>query len=128
MLAIKKSEVEDLLLTHPTLAVNLVKVVGAALRLVSELLVDSRSQRTEVRLARALLRLAQNCGEQSLKGVALQVKIPHQELANMIGCCRQTVNAILRDFESNGLISIDRRSITVTDVTGLLSFAGLSGH
>lgn len=128
VLALKKAEVEDLLLTHPTVAVNLIKVLGAGLRLLSELLVDSRSLRTEVRLARALLRLAQNCGQQSLKGVTLQVKIPHQELANMIGSCRQTVNAILRDFESNELISVDRRSITITNATSLLSYAGLSAN
>jgi len=68
-----------------------------------------------VRLSRALLRLAYNWGVQREAGVVLRIKITNEELANMIGASRQTVNEALRDFCASGLIDIRRRVITIPD-------------
>lgn len=125
VLAIKRADLEQVLSANPQLALNMVRLVGSRLRLVSEMMVDSQCLRAEERLARLLLRLAQNWGVLAPTGVQLPIHIPHQELANMIGSCRQTVNTILREFQSAGLLTVERRTITLTDTTSLQVRAAL---
>lgn len=124
--AIKRSDLEELMLAYPGLAINFVKYIGARLRLVSEMIVDSHCLRSEVRLARLLMRLAEKLGQVGPKGVQLPLRISHQELADMIGACRQTVNTNLRRFEREGLILMDGRSITISDGDRLLQEAGFA--
>lgn len=123
--AIKRGDLEDVLCANPRLAINLIRIVGSRLRLVSEMMTDAQGLQAEERLARLLLRLAQNWGVRVAGGVALPVKLPHHELANMIGSCRQTVNMLLRKFQNNGLVSVDRRTIKLSNIRGLQALAAL---
>lgn len=123
VLAIKRCDLEDVLCANPRLALNLIRIVGQRLRLVSEMMVDGQGLRAEQRLARLLLRLAQNWGVMSSTGIQLPVHVPHHELANMVGSCRQTVNMLLRQFQSDGLVAVDHRTMTLIDVSGLQALA-----
>lgn len=125
VLAIKRADLEEVLCANPKLALNMVRLVGSRLRLVSEMMADAQCLRAEERLARLLLRLAQNWGVLAPTGVQLPIHIPHQELANMIGSCRQTVNTILKEFQNSGLLAVERRTITLTDTAGLQVRAAL---
>jgi CRP-like cAMP-binding protein len=68
---------------------------------------------TEVALLRALNWIAQRFGQQIPQGRQINVRITHQELAELIGATRVTVTRILNDFEKRGLISRQQRCITV---------------
>ena len=110
---ISRSAFESLLKRHPQLALNVIRLMGARLRLACDSMTDLVSQLTNVRLARALLRLAYNCGLRHGDRVVLRIRITHEELANMIGSSRQTVNEALRDLGSRGLVEVKRRVITI---------------
>lgn len=110
---IPRSRFEDLLIAHPQLAINVIRLMGGRLRLACDAMVDKVSLCTESRLARLLLRLAENWGRPSGEGVELKVRISHQELANMIGTCRQTVNMILHEFLKEGIIEFRGRIIYI---------------
>lgn len=111
---IPRQAFEEVLKAHPQLAINVIRLMGARLRLACDAMTDKVSLKTDVRLARLLLRLAQNWGHPGPSGIELQVKITHQELSNMIGACRQTVNRTLREFQRLGWIHIADRLITMT--------------
>jgi CRP/FNR family transcriptional regulator, cyclic AMP receptor protein len=125
LMVVKRSDVDELMLTFPAFAMNLVRLHAARLRLVREMLVDLHCLRSEVRLARLLLRLAQNWGQFAPRGVSLPMRIPHQELANMIGACRQTVNSSLRKFERDGLVAMIGGTMTLLNPDQLILAAGL---
>lgn len=125
VLAIRRGDLEEVVNSNPRLAINIIRMVGSRLRLVSEMMTDAQSFRSEERLARLLLRLGQNWGVISPSGLQLPVKIPHQELASMIGSCRQTVNTILREFEKQDLIAVEARLITLTDILKLQKIAAI---
>ena len=110
---ISRTAFEVLLKCHPQLAINVIRLMGARLRLACDSMTDLVSQLTNVRLARALLRLAYNCGVLHGDRVVLRLRITHEELANMIGASRQTVSEALRDLCARGLIEIERRIITI---------------
>ncbi len=110
---IPRKAFEQVLKAHPQLAINVIRLMGARLRLACDAMTDKVSLKTNVRLARLLLRLAQNWGYPCGKRIELRVKITHQELANMIGASRQRVNESLQVFQRRGWVSVDGRRITI---------------
>lgn len=109
--ALKRSDFDELLRAHPQLAINVLRLVGARLRLACDAVTDNATRRTDARLARVLLRLAQQWGSPSGATVHFGAPITNQELANMVGASRQTVNRILKEFQHAGWLDFDRRKI-----------------
>ncbi len=105
---------EELLRECPQLGLNVIRLMGARLRLACDAVTDKMTQKTDARLARILLRLAKHWGEPSGSEVRLRVRITHQEIANMMGACRQTVNRALHEFVDEGLVRFDGRTLIVT--------------
>jgi CRP/FNR family transcriptional regulator, cyclic AMP receptor protein len=71
---------------------------------------------TSARLAKALLRLAGRFGGEWRGGTPLMIEdLTQKELGQYIGARRDTVNKTLADFVQRGWISIERRSIFLTD-------------
>lgn len=56
------------------------------------------------------------------------VESTHAALAVELGSAREVVSRILKDFERQGLVSLGRRRITVTDPRALKAFAGSHGN
>ncbi len=50
---------------------------------------------------------------------AVELNLSQAQIAQMIGASRQTVNALLRKFETSGLIQTKFKGIIVTDIAGL---------
>ena len=77
------------------------------------------SQDASSRIARHLLDLMVEHGEEHGGGVRITVRLTHDELASMVGVPRETVSRALSHLRGRGLIATGRRSITVLDVPGL---------
>jgi len=111
--AIPRAIYEQLLQEHPTIGVNVIKLLGARLRIACEALTDKITQRSEARVARILLRLARHWGIRNAQEIRFGVTLTQQEIANMAGTCRQTCNAIIKVFEGQGLIRLDGRTLII---------------
>ena len=48
----------------------------------------------------------------------------HQEMANLIGCSRETVSATLGQFRDEGLIRMDGRTRTIVNQQGVRKLIG----
>jgi CRP/FNR family transcriptional regulator, cyclic AMP receptor protein len=70
------------------------------------------------RIARLLLDFAEEGG-----GDTIDKPLTHQTIAQMIGASRETVSRAMREFQDAGWIGVERRRISVTDRTALLSRA-----
>lgn len=117
---------EQMLKLHPKISYNALKLMGARLRLACDTIVDMRSQKTKTRVALALLRLTHNCGIHLGNTIKIDAPITHQEIANIVGACRQTVTEVLREFEELGFLAHDGRQILVTDAQAMSDFARAS--
>ncbi len=51
--------------------------------------------------------------------IKLKARLNHHEMANLIGCSRETVSAILGRFRDEGLINMDGRTMTIVNQQGL---------
>lgn len=73
-----------------------------------------------VRLARRLLLMADSYGQRKGQGQSSRVLVVSQEqLSQMLAISRQTINQILKDFESRGLVRVLRGQVEILDVEAL---------
>jgi CRP/FNR family transcriptional regulator, cyclic AMP receptor protein len=104
--------------THPTALLSCLEVIVGQLRRCTDLadeiaLLDVRS-----RLARRLLRLAKQGvleSERSQPAGTTSYRITQQQLANMMGATRESVNKHLNGFVDEGMIRLERGHIHVLD-------------
>ena len=67
------------------------------------------------RVARVLLELGKEHGEETPKGLALHHKMTRQELANIAGTSRETLTRVLMEFQDDGLITLGKNMLVLHD-------------
>jgi len=65
------------------------------------------------RLARYLIRLADESGQPAVEGYFVVTRPTHQEIANSIGATRETVTRMLKQFEDRKLIRVKGQTVWV---------------
>jgi CRP/FNR family cyclic AMP-dependent transcriptional regulator len=117
--AIRREDFDHYLHEHPDLTVKLTKLIGFRLRKIHSRVEDLVFRDVPARLAHVLLELSETMGIPDGAMIRLRVKLTHQEIANLIGCSRETVSTILGEFRERGLISVESRTITILDPAAL---------
>lgn len=109
---------------HPDLLFAVAQQVTSRLRHTSRKVCDLAFLDVSGRVAHSLLCLCQEpeatrCEEGTL------IRITRQEIARIVGCSREMVGRVLKDFEGNGLISTAGKNIVVFDTSeaGLLPYS-----
>ena len=67
------------------------------------------------RVAKNLLDLADRFGEQERDGLHVHHDLTQEELAQLVGASRETVNKALADFASRGWLRLDGKSVIILD-------------
>ena len=49
-----------------------------------------------------------------MDGVLIDIRLPQQDLADLVGTTRESVNKQLRSWEEEGLVKLERTRITIT--------------
>lgn len=75
------------------------------------------------RLARQLLRLAQQFGRSAAEGVAIELVVSQGDLAALVGCSRQRANRAWRQLDRLGIVQLNGNRITVLDEAQLRAVA-----
>lgn len=63
------------------------------------------------RLAKELLHLAEDLGDETPMGTRVSLRLTHEDLSNLIGATRETVTLLIRKFEEIGLLRRDGRQL-----------------
>ena len=71
------------------------------------------------RVAKALLDLADRFGRTADDGVHVHHDLTQEELAQLVGASRETVNKALADFASRGWLRLEPRSVVIMDIDRL---------
>lgn len=114
---------KDLLNFHPHLGLKIAATMSVRLREAESTILNIMTLEVDRRLARLLLSLAEKGTCIGEKGLRLSVKLTHDEMATMIGTCRQTVTKTLQKFKDQKLIYTSRRNIEITNMPNLKLFA-----
>jgi CRP-like cAMP-binding protein len=70
-------------------------------------------------VAKALLDLSTRFGAPAESGIRVAHDLTQEELAQLVGASRETVNKALADFSSRGWIRLEQRSVVLLDVERL---------
>ena len=122
LLFVSKQGFQELCLTHPQVALKVLRVVGGRLRRLVGIIEELSFTTVRHRLAALLLRLAKKEGT-TVNGGKVVIMLPenNQEIASQIGTVRELVSRNLSRFQSEGLIEIDGRKLTINNLKSIES-------
>lgn len=108
---------EDLLrhiASHPRTSLNLLGEMARRLRRADDTIAQLALCDVNERLVRRLVSLAEEEGTESPDGILVRRRPTQQELANMIGSCRETISRAFNQLARDGMIIPRGRALVVT--------------
>jgi CRP/FNR family transcriptional regulator, cyclic AMP receptor protein len=105
--------------TRPEVAMHLLQALAQRLRRINDVKADLVFTDVPGRVAKALLDLAERFGVQTPDGIQVNHDLTQEELAQLVGASRETVNKALADFAARGWIQLAAKSVLVTDADRL---------
>lgn len=114
----------DVVSHSPALALKLMLLLCDRLRLANEMAEDISFLTLPVRLAKKLVALAQAFGQETPKGTRIGIQLCQQELANMVGTSRESINKQLSSWQVQGVVNQERGYVTIRRMEELCRLAG----
>jgi len=104
---------------RPEVAATLLAALARRLRRTNETLADLVFTDVPGRVAKALLDLSSRFGRPAEEGILVAHDLTQEELAQLVGASRETVNKALADFATRGWIKLEARAVILIDVERL---------
>ena len=111
---VRKSVLSEVIMRRPELAMKLLFSFSERLRQSDDVIESLLDREVSARLATLLSNLGERFGEPDGSSTVLNVRLTHQDLANMIFSTREAVSKVMSEFQRDGLIEVRRRRISIT--------------
>jgi len=121
VLAVPRDDIVWLMERRPEVALHVTKLFGFRLRRVENRLRNILFRSNRERVVALLLELLDSHGQKDADGWEIQLRLSHQDLANLIGATRETVTVTLGQLQRDGLIQVRRQRIRVLKRARLLA-------
>ena len=109
------ADLQPWLTDHPEVAGQLLAALARRLRRTNEAMADLVFSDVPGRVAKALLDLATKFGVEAEDGLRVTHDLTQEELAQLVGASRETVNKALADFAHRGWIRLEGKSVLISD-------------
>ncbi len=119
LLSMGHEQLKDFLHERPGVSLTLLSALARRLRRTNDVLADLVFTDVPGRVAKALLDLARRFGRPVDEGVMVAHDLTQEELAQLVGASRETVNKALADFASRGWLRLEARAVLLLDVERL---------
>lgn len=116
LLSVRREEFQAILADHTEFYAALLRLHAQRMRQLYRLVEDLATKPLRARLAKQLSQLAHSYGKPAGKGgaeVRIALRLAQEELAHLIGCSRQRVNAELKLMERDKTIRIEPCGVIV---------------
>jgi CRP/FNR family transcriptional regulator, cyclic AMP receptor protein len=100
---------------HPEITERLLRVLARRLRRTNDNVVDLIFTDVPGRVAKQLLQLAQRFGVQEGDALRVDHDLTQEEIAQLVGATRETVNKALADFVHRGWITLEGKAMLIFD-------------
>lgn len=118
------AELRGAMQEEPAFLFEVARLLCQRSRLSYELVEQQASGTLQQRLGLSLLELVDRCGVHTPEGIEIAMKLPQEDLADLLSASRQRTNAELRRLVREGVISTRYGRITVRDRTRLAELSG----
>ena len=112
---LKKSSLRPWLNNRPEIAEQLLRVLARRLRRTNNMLADLIFTDVPGRVAKALLQLARQFGSQESGLLRVTHDLTQEEIAQLVGASRETVNKALADFAHRGWLRLEGKSVLILE-------------
>lgn len=119
LLSLSHEKVIPWLKQNPEVSLQLLTRLSQRLRRTNEAVGDLVFSDVPGRVAKALIDLGDRFGKTTPEGLLVNHDLTQEELAQLVGASRETVNKALADFAGRGWLKLDGRSVLITDVERL---------
>ena len=109
------AELQPWLVSRPDVARGLLFQLAHRLRRTNEVVADLVFSDVPGRVAKALLDLSTRFGRQADDGIHVHHDLTQEELAQLVGASRETVNKALADFANRGWLRLEPRSVVLVE-------------
>lgn len=109
---------------HPMVAIHLASVMAKRVRDLSQSTEDAQFMPLALRMAKRLARLGDAYQSRSgQRGDSIDIRLSQQDLADLVGTSRESINKQLRAWEEQGLLALRRGHIDILDKDALEDIA-----
>lgn len=119
LLELAHADMLKLLANRPEVARYLLASLARRLRRTNEALADLVFADVPGRVAKSLLELSRRFGKKTDEGVRVAHDLTQEELAQLVGASRETVNKALAEFANRGWIRTEARAVVMLDIARL---------
>ncbi len=105
---------------HPEVSLHLLARLASRLRRTNEVVGDLVFSDVPGRVAKAIIDLGLKFGVKKDEGFLVNHDLTQEELAQLVGASRETVNKALADFAQRGWLRLEARAVMILDYERLL--------
>jgi CRP-like cAMP-binding protein len=115
LLSLGQEKLLPWLAENPKVALQLLARLAQRLRRTNEAVGDLVFSDVPGRVAKALIDLGERFGKKTEEGLFVHHDLTQEELAQLVGASRETVNKALADFAGRNWLKLDGRAVLITD-------------
>jgi len=119
ILSIPKDDFMRIMMRNAGLALKLMKLVGERRRRLESRVENLLFRSAHSRLAALFLELAGTFGVRDSRGLIINLKLTHREIASLIGATRETVSFAILDLRRDNLVLTEGKRVVLIDEDGL---------
>lgn len=123
VMGLTNSDLHPWLAQHPEVSHSLLQALANRLRKANESMSDLVFADVSGRVAKAIIELGEKFGTPGDDGIHVPHDLTQEELAQLVGASRETVNKALADFATRGWIRVETRSVEIINFERLLNRA-----
>jgi CRP-like cAMP-binding protein len=130
--SIRRKDFTNFLGKHPEAAMKAISILSARVRALGHALVGLASDNVETRIARLLVRFAavssgtRCCAGSTKDELCVNVRLTHQDIANLIGASRQTVSSTMAHLRKIGAVRTVNQHIHIVEPNHMRRLLGLA--
>ena len=113
--ALAHDDLRNWLTGRPDVALHLLQALAQRLRRANDVMADLVFTDVPGRVAKALLDLAERFGTAQEDGLQVNHDLTQEELAQLVGASRETVNKALADFAARGWLQLAAKSVLLIE-------------
>ncbi len=117
--SVQKASLERVIKSDPEFALRLFSSLSERLRQSDEVIESLLHREVSTRLATLLVNLGERFGNGNGGDVLIDVRLTHQDLANMIASTREAVSKVMSEYQRDGVIETRNRRIAILDYDAL---------
>ncbi|RNB64271.1 Crp/Fnr family transcriptional regulator [Brevibacillus centrosporus] len=113
---LKRRDFVSLVYQNPMISLRILQTALDRLRKTNEMTMDLTMRDARTRIVKMLLRLTDKHGIFQKTGVLIDLKLTHQQIADMTGTVRETVTKVLLELQNQQVILVKKKKIYICNL------------